>query len=55
MDLEINLSMVCNVSAMIISESLCYMFIEVSAIIVFLGNEILYLINSGQDFGWASK
>lgn len=37
------------------NESLCYMFIEVTAIIGFLGNGILCLINSGQDFGWASE
>lgn len=33
------------------NECLSCMFIEVSAIIAFLGNGILSLINSGQDFG----
>lgn len=32
-------------------ECLCYIFIEVFAIIAFLGNGILCLINSGQDCG----
>lgn len=44
--------MVFNASAVTVNnESLCYMFIEVSAIIGFLGNGILCLMNSGQDFG----
>lgn len=56
MDLERNLSMVFNASAVTINnESLYYMFIEVATIIGFLGNGILCLINSGQDFGWSSK
>lgn len=47
-----NISMVFNASAVtFINESLCYMFIEVFVIIGFLGNDILCLINSGQDFG----
>lgn len=51
-----NISMVFNASAVtFINESLCYMFIEVFVIIGFLGNDILCLINSGQDFGWWSK
>ena len=53
MDLERNLSVVFNASAVSINECLCDMFIEVSAITAFLGNEILCLINSGQDFGWS--
>lgn len=44
--------MVFNASDVTINdECLCYMFIEVFAIIAFLGNGILCLINSGQDFG----
>lgn len=55
MDLERNLSKVFNTSDVTINECLYYMFIEVSAIVAFLGNGILCLITSGQDFGWSSK